>query len=47
MIFFFLKQKAKGNPETGEMAQGLRTLAALPEGVGLIPITHTVTHNHL
>jgi hypothetical protein len=32
---------------TGEIAQWLRALGALPEGLGLIPSTHMVAHNHL
>ena len=31
--------------EAGEMAQQLRTLAALPENPGLTPSTHMATHN--
>ena len=31
----------------GEMAQLLRTLAALPEVLSSIPSNHTVAHNHL
>ena len=31
----------------GEMAQQLRVLTALPEGLSSIPSNHTVAHNHL
>lgn len=33
--------------EAAEMVQGLRTLAILPEELGLILGTHKVVHNHL
>ena len=39
-----LKNNKKG---AGEMAQWLRALAALPEGLSLIPSTHMVAHSHL
>ena len=29
------------------MAQWLRTLGTLPEGLSSIPLNHTVAHNHL
>jgi hypothetical protein len=32
---------------SGEMAQWLRALAALPEGMSSVPINHMVTYNHL
>jgi len=31
----------------GEMALGLRALAALPEDLALIPSTHKIAHNRL
>jgi hypothetical protein len=31
----------------GEIAQGLRALAALPEDQGSIPNNHMAAHNHL
>jgi len=36
----FLKSK----PRTGEMVQGLRALAALPEDPGSVPSTHVPAH---
>jgi hypothetical protein len=38
------KKEEKG---TGEMAQQLRALGALPEVLSSIPSNHTVAHNHL
>jgi hypothetical protein len=32
---------------TGEMAQWLRTLTALPEVLSSVPSNHKVAHNHL
>lgn len=31
----------------GEMVQGLRALAALPQALSSIPSKHMVAHNHL
>jgi hypothetical protein len=31
----------------GEMAQRLRALTALPEGLSSVPSNHMVAHNHL
>jgi hypothetical protein len=39
------KKKKKKRP--GEIAQQLRSLAALPEVLGLIPTNHMMAHNHL
>lgn len=38
------KVRSKGPKK---MAQQLQALAALPEGIGLIPSTHMSDHNHL
>ena len=40
-----LSQKCKLG--AGEMAQGLRALAALPEVLSSVPTNHMVAHNHL
>jgi hypothetical protein len=37
----------KSDSWTGEMAQWIRVLTALPEVLSLIPSNHMVAHNHL
>ncbi|CAH6901579.1 Dclk2 [Phodopus roborovskii] len=41
------QQRNKKGEETGEMAQWLRALAALPEDLGSVPSTHMATHSCL
>ena len=41
------KNKNKNKNGTGEMAQGLRALTALPEVLSSISSNHMVAHNHL
>jgi hypothetical protein len=40
-------QQVKASPGTGEMAQRLRALTALPKVLSSIPSNNTVAHNHL
>jgi len=35
----------RNTEDAGEMAQGLRTLAALPKALSSIPNSHMVAHN--
>jgi hypothetical protein len=43
-----LKNKQTKNPQrSGEVAQQLRALTALPEVLSSIPSNHMVVHNHL
>jgi hypothetical protein len=47
-FFFFLNFDVKKRDQrSGEMAQWLRALTALPEVLSLIPSNHMVAHNHL
>jgi hypothetical protein len=39
-------ESIKKNLRTGEMAQTLRALTALPEVLSSIPSNHMVAHNH-
>lgn len=39
-------QFKKADPEAGELAQQLKTPAAFPEDVGLIPSIHVATNNY-
>jgi hypothetical protein len=43
----FLRMKEKFFWGTGEMAQQLRALTALPEVLSAIPSNHMVAYNHL
>jgi len=38
--------KIKNSGDTGEMAQRLRALSALPEVLSSVPSNHMVAHNH-
>jgi hypothetical protein len=40
-------KKKKGGGGSGDMAQQLRALAALPEVLSSIPSNHMVAHSHL
>jgi hypothetical protein len=47
LVKCFLDKCKNLNSGTGQMAQWLRALTALPEVLSSIPSNHIVAHNHL
>ena len=47
LLYMYEIVKENKNFRAGEMAQRLRALTALPEGLSAIPSNHMVAHSHL